>query len=136
MLDRYKSGCIGIAINLLLVGCGYYHSDYRSRNQNLERSTLGYTTLSFAAVKDIVLKENCYFCHSASAGNQGGVNLETYENVLGLVGSIKADVSSDRMPLGGPPVPSFQKQILLDWIQAGSPEQSDIPISPEGTKSN
>jgi uncharacterized membrane protein len=116
-------------LNLCCLGCGNYHEDYGVPSEaDGAQGKPGDTTLSFAAVRDIVFSPRCFVCHSQARGNQGGINLETYARVSALLSDIQRQVESDTMPLGGPPLGPLQKNILISWIQAGAPEQSNLPL--------
>ena len=116
-------------MHLCCVGCGNNHKDFEI-SSGADGGVLGKPgdTLSFAAVRDIVLSARCYECHSQAHGNQGGINLETYANVSALAPAIQQQVASDNMPLGGPPLEASQKDVLFAWIKAGAPEQSNLPL--------
>jgi uncharacterized membrane protein len=120
-----------LLLNLCCLGCGNNHEDYGAPSESDgAQGKPGDTTLSYAAVRDIVFSAKCYACHSQARGNQGGINLETFANVSALAADIQRQVSDDNMPLGGPPLGTFQKNVLFAWIQAGSPEQSNLPLPP------
>jgi uncharacterized membrane protein/polyisoprenoid-binding protein YceI len=79
---------------------------------------------SYDQVKSI-FQNNCIACHSEKSGNPGGVNLETYENILTKKDLILSEITTNSMP------PVFAKQklskedsdLLKAWIQAGAPEK-------------
>lgn len=74
--------------------------------------------LTFASVYERVLQPSCVGCH----GTRGGVNLETYDNVLDHKKDIVDAVESGFMPpRSRTPLSAEQKQHLLAWIQAGAP---------------
>lgn len=112
---------------LLALGCGNYHEDY-GPSASTTLDTQGFSTLSFASVKALVLQAHCLPCHSQAAGNVGGINLETYANVFPLVQEIQSAVSSNHMPLGGAALPANEKAILFAWINDHAPETSSLPL--------
>lgn len=78
----------------------------------------------FASIQSSILEPSCYACHSAAAGNKGGVNLETYANVKAQLADVQADVDSGDMPQSGPEVSASLKAVLDQWIANGAPESA------------
>lgn len=77
--------------------------------------------LSYALIKSQVIDTSCVRCHSAASGNRGGVNLETYAEVVKNAQSIFAAVEGDFMP-PRTKLTLDQKQKFLSWIELGMPE--------------
>jgi hypothetical protein len=86
---------------------------------------------SFAAIKTRVFDAKCARCHAgASAG--GGVDVSSYQSIMGNPGLIEAgqpsksriyaEVSSGDMPLGGPALPAAEVAAIEQWILAGAPD--------------
>lgn len=116
---------LSLPLGLTLSSCGYYHISKQkpeSGIQNLSKATLSYDT-----VKAAVLKPYCLQCHSVAGGNRGRVNLESFENVVMLARSIRADVLSSAMPDDGP-MPQQEIELIVAWIDAGTPLASDLPV--------
>ncbi len=80
-----------------------------------------------------ILTQRCAFSGCHVAGGPLGVDLRTYESVLqggqrgaivvagDAVGSeIVNQISTGRMPLGGPPLDAAQVQLITDWINDGA----------------
>lgn len=115
----------------LTCGCGSYHETYGDSDNGF--SSGGFTTLGFASITAMVFQPNrCLDCHSTPGGNQDGINLETYANVLPLIGKIQQQVVSGAMPLpatGLPPARPAEKAMLNAWVENGAPETSQIPIN-------
>jgi len=77
--------------------------------------------LSYELIHDRVLKTNCLGCHSTSGGTHGGLNLETYEQVLANIELIKEEVKSKNMPpRNKPQLSENQIQLLMSWIDSGA----------------
>ncbi|HRO68690.1 MAG TPA: hypothetical protein PL182_14045, partial [Pseudobdellovibrionaceae bacterium] len=55
-------------------------------------------TMDFNSVYQAVIRPKCATCHSASGGNRGGVNLETYENVFANRSAVQSAVQGGFMP--------------------------------------
>lgn len=75
--------------------------------------------VKFSQVNEAVFKPKCLTCHSASAGNMAGINLESYEIILQLVPRIESAINSDKMPLGSP-LNKELKELLNAWIKQGA----------------
>lgn len=71
-------------------------------------------------VRSLVLEPACLRCHSAPA-NRAGVNLETYQNTFSNIAAIDTVVRDGSMPIRGT-LTQEQKDLILEWIQAGAPE--------------
>lgn len=110
-------------ILLLIVGlcsCGFVS---RPEHNSLQgTSKLGANDLEFANVRSQVLAPRCLSCHAQYA---------SYEGVRRELNEITQAVTANRMPKGSVLTVS-QKDLLLDWIAAGSPEfLDDAPSAPE-----
>lgn len=72
-----------------------------------------------------ILESNCYSCHS-ELSEQGGVNLEGYENVLtyaengALMGTVRHEDGYEPMPLTGSKLNSCSIDKMQAWIDAGA----------------
>jgi hypothetical protein len=79
--------------------------------------------VDFASVRSQILAPRCFSCHSEAAGNEGGVNLETYENVNVRLSAIQTTVNTNQMPPSRP-LPDNLKALLNNWIENGAPENT------------
>lgn len=78
--------------------------------------------LNYDVINQGILLPKCATCHSVGGGNRGGVNLETYENVVAEKSAIVDAVSTGFMPpRSAPALNNDEKTALLAWIQAGAP---------------
>lgn len=74
-----------------------------------------------------ILNRECLSCHN-SFSEQGGVNLEGYENVLeyvndgSLLGSIKHEDGYEPMPLSGSKMSNCDIDRIESWINDGAPD--------------
>ncbi len=78
--------------------------------------------IPFATVMEKVFQVTCTGCHSADAGNMGGINLETYDSIFESKVKIEAAVTEGRMP---PPdmgltLTKEQKNLLMGWLAQGA----------------
>ncbi len=74
----------------------------------------------FTAVRTII-NTSCTNCHSATGGNQGGVNLSTDCSIVNTWDRIKVrcvDGTPSFMPQGGQ-LPAAQKTAITNWVNAG-----------------
>ncbi len=91
-------------------------------NGNSSQGTITPKAITFEDIQTKILQPFCFSCHSTTAGNEGGVNLETYANVkLRLIDMQKA-VNTNVMPKDSPPLSDELKKLLNDWIAAGAPQ--------------
>lgn len=87
----------------------------------------GCRTNNMSYTDDIVpiLNGNCLSCHN-SMDEQGGVNLETYDDVIiyvedgSLLGSVKHEDGFEPMPLVGPMISNCSISKLEAWIDQGA----------------
>ena len=87
----------------------------------------GCRTTNMSYTDDIVpiLNGNCLSCHN-SMDEQGGVNLETYDDVSiyvedgSLLGSVKHSDGFEPMPLVGPMISDCSISKLESWIYDGA----------------
>lgn len=79
--------------------------------------------ISYEMVNVKVIQPRCLGCHSEEGGNRGEVNLETYENVVALAGTIETEIKSGSMPRPrNKPLTPEQKELILKWIANGAPK--------------
>lgn len=119
-----------LSVFLVLLGCGNYQELKQAPFDSGSEALKG-GTLSFATVKAAVFSPYCLACHSSSGGNRGGVNLESYVQTKLHLASIRQAVLSNAMPMGGPPLPQMERELLFAWLDAGAPETSTLPIPGE-----
>lgn len=89
----------------------------------------GCNTTEVAYSGDIapLLDRSCITCHNDLSQN-GGINLEGYENVLRqvesgkLIGAISHDPGFSAMPQGGPKLSACSISKVQAWIDAGAPD--------------
>lgn len=98
-----------------------------AQNLSCDASAGGCDTLNMSFSNDIVpiLNNKCVGCHNGPSGS-GGVDLSTYNGVLGVVqsgqlfGSINWDNAYSNMPKGGSQLPSCEINQIKAWIDAGA----------------
>jgi len=79
--------------------------------------------IDYQLVNTKVITPRCITCHSVKGGDKGGVNLESYENVLDEIETIKDEVKTGSMPRPKTrPLTDFQKKLFLTWIEKGAPK--------------
>lgn len=85
------------------------------------------TVATFTAVNTTIIQPLCISCHSTSVASDG-YSFSTYAGVLAAVNvadptaSLIYSVTSDgAMPENGTPLTAAQESLLLQWIQAGAP---------------
>lgn len=78
---------------------------------------------NYDGVNAKVITGQCLQCHSKDGGNQGGLNLETYQNIRANLNQIMFRVLETKdMPRGG--LTGADYALMEMWLQAGAPEKS------------
>lgn len=91
--------------------------------QNSEDINVLELSNNYESVRQTVIATQCLLCHSASAGNKGNLNLETYSNIKSNLNQIMFRVLEKKdMPEGGLAESDFQLMKL--WIESGAPEKN------------
>lgn len=123
-----KKFIVGFSFLVLLSSCNYSQS--KSMPLDSVDSGLATEKVDFSVVMEKVMVKNCLNCHSNAGGNRGGLNLETYEDVIAVAAEIKDLVSSRTMPPRRMTALTDQQiQLLVEWIDAGAPLKA-VPDEP------
>jgi uncharacterized membrane protein len=109
-----------------LFGCNYNrvkgNSDLSANPENLHSAS--FEAFDYSSIKASVLDVSCVGCHSNAGGNQGGLNLESYDNVKAASAKIYyRTIEAKNMP----PVAVLSESsfgLLKNWIEIGAPEKS------------
>lgn len=125
------------SLSLGVMGCNSFYDAFHlggadAVNNNTSEGSTTPGTIDYALVNSQIFAPICVHCHSQMAGNSGGVNLETYQNVLMNLSDVQAAVATNFMPLNGPPLSQNLKNLLNTWIANGAP-QSESPSNTETT---
>ncbi len=79
--------------------------------------------LNYENVQKEVISPRCLKCHSDVGGNDGDINLETYENVVAVINLVESEIRSGSMPRPRTkPLTPEQKELILSWISIGAPK--------------
>lgn len=76
---------------------------------------------------EAVLKAKCHSCHSSPPTNGAPFPLLTQADFLApyFASTVRvqaiAAIRDDVMPLNGPPLPANEKELMLNWLDAGVP---------------
>jgi len=109
---------------MTLGGC-----DYMVLKNSSAPLTLGSSQVDYSAVNQAVFQGfHCVTCHGA--GSSTGVFLDSYSDVMPSIPLIKSVIESGIMPPSAP-LPTAEKEMILDWIAAGAPEFLNSP-APSG----
>jgi uncharacterized membrane protein len=77
-------------------------------------------SMNFSYINENIIKPRCVSCH----GNSGGVNLESYENILSHMHVIHQSVFIDNtMPKRGT-LSDSERRLLWHWLDMGCPKES------------
>jgi mono/diheme cytochrome c family protein len=126
-----------VLVNLLLMGCGYSHTEITKPvssgavSGNPETGTGGGSQPlpsgpDYQAIRTQIFQPHCLRCHSQAGGNRGGINLESFTNVKNNTTVTLQAVKSGFMPPSGPLDPQLVT-LLETWIKAGAPEKITPP---------
>ncbi len=121
-MNRCKTLC---AATLLLFGCNYNESKQLAENGTLTQKIISADQITFKIIQEKIINEACLKCHSASGGNKGGINLETFAAVEKLTHEIRKEVAGGTMPPNAK-LSESQIKLLTDWIDAGAFEHGKI----------
>lgn len=106
-----------------LSGCGSIYDTFNigaaSVSENASQGTT--TPVTYAQVNAQIFTPICLRCHSNATGNNGGVNLETYQSVLNNLTRATNAIDTNVMPFDGPPLSQDLKNLLHQWINQGTP---------------
>jgi uncharacterized membrane protein len=124
-------------IILILTSCSYRH--VKESESFVSTGSQGINTLDaggdvyFASVQKNIILPRCAKCHSDSGGNQGGVNLENYDDVTKHLNGINQRSLIEKNMPPGKPLNSDELNILGNWIAKGAPLDSQ---NSKGSNSN
>lgn len=111
----------------LLVGLSFSSCQYSKVKKGFGVNFNELTTISYQTVDQAIFRPNCYACH----GNSGGINLQSYNNVVNNIDAIERAIKGtgpNPMPPAGP-LSANQIALLELWIQEGMPLD---PVPVEG----
>ena len=106
---------------LCFLGCSYDPEQKVLELVPIKQKITAPEQLTFKVVAQSVFKGACLSCHSSSAGNKGGINLEDFESVAKNTGLIRKEVAGKTMPPSGG-LSEDQIKMVTDWIDAGAHE--------------
>ena len=109
---RHASRILVIFVSLVACGRAEFVDPPQSANVDFARA-------------ELVLQENCTGCHSPEHGNAAGLDLSNFDSLRPHLQAIEAQISTDNMPLGGPPLSESDKNLLFSWIKMGGPKGAD-----------
>lgn len=115
-----------------LSACGYYNEASHVPTPGTVRLGVGQSP-GYEVVAAILGRNRCLECHTAAAGNRGGVNLESYGAAKALAARVYATTSGGSMPMGGPRVAADDVATLKAWMDAGAPEVGGPAAGPAPT---
>lgn len=127
-------------LGTLLTSCSYVVDKQPQQIAEGELTEAQISSLSYATLQQAVFVPKCTTCH----GSLGGVNLETYENVLLNLSAVKRTaLETKTMPKGGF-LTQYEAALLRKWIDMGAPLEvgsnpvptpepiPEVPDSPTG----
>ncbi len=122
-MSAIRRGFVVLAVStcVLVLGTGCYYDNVEDLYPD------GCRTNNMSYQDDIVpiLTGNCLSCHN-SMDEQGGVNLENYDDLIiyvedgSLLGSVKHADGYEPMPLVGPMISNCSISKLESWIYDGA----------------
>lgn len=118
---NFKFGIILIT-SFIFVGCNYtkIKDSPGETNTNFSLPAEKLSELSYGLLAQKVFIPKCISCH----GTSGGINLESYSEVVGNLNKIKKSVFTEKtMPKRGS-LSQEEMAYLWNWIQLGAPENA------------
>ena len=115
---------IFLMVCLLLASCSYRNVKDNDFSSNITQGVNGLEAGSdvyFVAIQKNILQPRCISCHSDSGGNQGGVNLENYDDVIKHLNGINQRTLLEKNMPPGRPLSSNELSYLGNWIAKGAP---------------
>lgn len=112
-----------LLVALALTACNSYKSKLQPQNQDMVLPS----SIDYAFVSDKVFSPHCVRCHNIASGNKGGVNLETYENVIANLQAIEDTALIEKsMPpsRAGGPLGEYEQNVLKLWLDSGAPRDA------------
>lgn len=114
-----------ILISIFFASCSYRHVKDESAftataykgNSNIETSS----TITFAVINKAILIPKCVKCHSDSGGNQGGLNLERYEDVAKAIANINQRTVIEKSMPPSRPLSNDDLSLFSMWVSKGAP---------------
>ena len=114
-----KNSILWILMIVLMGGC------YYDNVEELYPNGCNTNDVTYSGNIVPILQSNCYSCHN-DLSQQGGINLQGYENVLiyvedgSLMGSVRHDEGYEPMPLTGGKLSNCSIDRMQAWIDAGA----------------
>lgn len=110
-----------LLISIFFFSCNYSRmKETGSFSPNEALQKLG--KLDYATTSRAVLGPRCVSCHSSGGGNQGGVNLESYQNVRNQLARVAYRALESRDMPPRTPLSNDEMTILKSWLESGAPE--------------
>ncbi len=102
-------------------GCNYYKNKGQPHEPTEGATGVLKTTSANSVFQDVIVTR-CSTCHSANGGNQGGLNLETWDQAQKSLSRIKVRALEKKdMPPQGP-LSTTDLTRLAQWIESGAQE--------------
>ena len=124
---------------LLFSGCRYSRvvlSNSEDLNKQMNMSSEEKLKLSYNVLNQKVFFPKCVSCH----GESGGVNLESYSEILKSLDLVKQSVFFTQSMPKNNFLTQDEKRLLWNWIDMDAPQQAQDPISeppwPEPVQAN
>ncbi len=122
---RIRMAMLAAGVAAITISCGDLGDFYSQKSQSGPESGPSQApgaAPSYQTVRTQVFAPRCLSCHSASAGNEGGINLETYDSAHALAGRIdqKVYVEKSMPPAPSQPLSDADRELVHDWAQSGA----------------
>lgn len=113
---------------LFIGGCSYSHvtvPGHLDLNEQMSLPSEEKVKLSFNLLNQKLFLPKCVSCH----GNSGGINLETYADIVKNLLEIKQSVFITQTMPKRNFLTDSEKRILWNWIEMGGPFEAQNPVS-------
>ncbi len=110
-----------LSLAFTITACNFNKQKVAAENETAGPITAA--DLNYANLNSKVFEPYCLSCHSVAAGNRAGVNLESYETVMGQLELVQATAVVERSmpPNGSSQLSPGAYALLKAWLEAGAP---------------
>ncbi len=126
-----KKNVIFLILIATIASCGFKHVKENIGDQTEINGEIGMSPkVTYTQIQTKILGPKCLRCHSDAGGNQGSLNLESYEQTRASLESIKQRVLVDQNMPPNAPLNNGDKTLLNFWIlnEVATNGNSSTPI--------
>lgn len=113
---------------LVLLALSFNACYYDKEELVYPKSTCDTVAVSYKTNIASIISANCYSCHSGTAENGAGIQLDSYDNLKNmaifgpLLQVVRHDAGFAQMPKGGSKLSDCNIAKIRIWVEAGAPD--------------